>query len=146
MKNDSVKQNSATLMSELKDFVKVSPGNFWDCMPSWHLERWQRHLPIHEVYSCFLCPDWVDLALSLTFSIKHAYENFPFSLNGKNSSVYCTLNIVPCTLSLSILLTHRQMVWTPAGLPTSEPYFWWHQVVYVASHKLLPPLLRGVCV
>lgn len=63
-----------------------------------------------------------------------------------NSSVHSTLNIVLCILSLSIHLTLRQMVQTPAGLPTFGPCFWWHREVDVASHKLLPPLPQGVCV
>lgn len=114
-------------------------------MPSWYLEWWQLHLPTRQVYSCFLFQNWADPALSLTFSIFHAYKNSPFSLNGKfTCALYSKYSSIHTFSKYSF--DSQADGANPAGLPTSGPCFWWHQEVDVASHRLLPPLLQGVCV
>lgn len=91
-------------------------------MPSRYLEETAGLSAYYKIHPYVLFQNWIDPPLSLTFSIVYAYNRRKFSLNEqvkfwKFKCALHSLNIVPGTLSLSILLTYRQMVQTPAGLP-----------------------------
>lgn len=113
-------------------------------MPSWYFDRWQLHLPTREVYSHFLFQNWADPALSLTFSILHAYENSPFSLNGKFKCALYSKYSSMHTFSKYCFDSQADGA-NPSWSLHFWALLWWHQEVDVASHKLLPLLPQGVC-
>lgn len=144
-KNYLNQNNDSLLMSGWKDLAKVLLASFWDPCLSGTLKRSQIHLCTHEVYPSKIKFIMLRSSLFPYFIFDWRRVFLLDQISSENSSVHYTLNIVSCTLSLSILLSHQQMVQTPAGLPTSGPYLWWHQAIYVASHRHLLPRLQGVC-